>query len=116
MDINEYKKKALRTDYANYSDFHTGDVSARLDYSTIGLVTESSKILDLIKKSKKSLHPLDKQKIIEELGDLLWYLNLTLDELGISFEDIMEASLDKINKKYPEDDLNVSKLIRGNIG
>ncbi len=115
MDINQYKKKALRTDYADYSDFHTGDVSARLDYGAIGLVTESSKILDLIKKSKKSLHPLEKQKVIEELGDLLWYLNLTLDELGLSFEDVMEANLDKISKKYPENDSNVSKLIRGNI-
>jgi NTP pyrophosphatase (non-canonical NTP hydrolase) len=116
MDINEYKKKALRTDYADYSDFHTGDVTPRLDYSVIGLVTESSKILDLVKKSKKSLHPLEKQRVIEELGDLLWYLNLTLDELGLSFEDIMQANLDKISKKYPENDLCVTKLIRGNIG
>jgi NTP pyrophosphatase (non-canonical NTP hydrolase) len=104
MDIKEYKDKALRTDYADYSDFHTGDVSARLDYASMGLVTESAKVLDIIKKSKKSLAPLDKDKLKEELGDLLWYLNLTLDELNISFDELMESSLAKIDRKHPEGD------------
>ncbi len=104
MDINEYKNKALRTDYADYSDFHIGDVSARLDYASMGLVTESAKILDIIKKSKKSLNSLDKAKIQEELGDLLWYMNLTLDELNISFDELMQSSIDKIDRKHPEGD------------
>jgi NTP pyrophosphatase (non-canonical NTP hydrolase) len=109
MELNQYKKEALRTDFADYSDFHTGDVSARLDYATTGLVTESAKVLDLIKKSKKNIQPLDSNKITEELGDLLWYLNLTLDELDLSYDDIMKNNLLKITKKHPIDD----PLIRG---
>lgn len=109
MDIGEYSKKALRTDYADYSDFHSGDATARLDYAAIGLVTESAKVLDLVKKSKKGLKPLNKEKVTEELGDLLWYLNLALDELKLSFDDVMKANLGKIEKKYPED----NALIRG---
>lgn len=62
MNLNDYKKQALRTDYADYSDFHTGDVSPRLDYATTGLVTELAKILDLIKKSKKALSPFGPRK------------------------------------------------------
>jgi NTP pyrophosphatase (non-canonical NTP hydrolase) len=104
MNLKDYKNQALRTDYADYTDFHTGDVSPRLDYATMGLVTESAKVLDLIKKSKKSLSPLDKDKVKEELGDLLWYVNLTLDELGMSFDEIMENSIAKINRKHPEGD------------
>lgn len=109
MTLKHYKTQALRTDYADYEDFHTGDASARLDYATVGLVTESAKVLDLVKKSKKALSPLDKQRVKEELGDLLWYMNLTLDELGMAFEEVMEASIEKINRKHPEGDL----LIRG---
>lgn len=112
MDFQIYAQKALRTDYKTYEDFHTGDGSARLDYASMGLVTESAKILDIIKKTKKNLGPLDKEKIQEELGDLLWYLNLTLDELGMTFQDIMIANLEKIERKYPRDDLEKSKLIR----
>jgi NTP pyrophosphatase (non-canonical NTP hydrolase) len=104
MNLKDYKKQALRTDYADYSDFHTGDASPRLDYASTGLVTESAKVLDLIKKSKKAISPLDKEKVKEELGDLLWYFNLTLDELNISFDEIMENSIAKINRKHPEGD------------
>ena len=109
MTLKDYKTQALRTDYTDYTDFHTGDVSPRLDYATMGLVTESAKVLDLVKKSKKALSLLDRDKITEELGDLLWYFNLTLDELGMSFEQVMEASMDKINRKHPEGDT----VIRG---
>lgn len=104
MDLKTYTQKALRTDYKDYSDFHSGDASPRLDYATMGLVTESVKVLDLVKKSKKGLSPLYTDKVKEELGDLLWYMNLTLDELGISFEDLMQINLDKIDRKHPEGD------------
>tara|TARA_B100000745_G_scaffold127487_2_gene83042 strand:- start:3196 stop:3540 length:345 start_codon:yes stop_codon:yes gene_type:complete len=113
MNLKEYSKKALRTDFADYDDYHTGDVSARLDYGVVGLVTESAKVLDLIKKSKKNLSKLDQEKIEEELGDLLWYLNITLDELGLSFKDIMNTNLSKIEKKYPRKDASIKDLIRG---
>lgn len=113
MDIHDYSKKALRTDYADYSDFHTGDSSARLDYGVVGLVTESAKALDLIKKSKKNLAPLSKEKLVEEIGDLLWYLNITIDELGLTFDDLMQNNLQKIERKYLLDDIEINNLIRG---
>ena len=109
LDISEYTTKALRTDFKDYANFHTSDVSPRLDYATMGLVTESAKILDIIKKTKKNLKPLDKEKVLEELGDLLWYSNLTLDELNITFEAVMENNLKRINKKHFEGD----SLVRG---
>ncbi len=113
MNIEDYKKEALRTDYTDYSDFHTGDSSPRLDYATIGLVTSSAKILNIVKKTKKKLNPLDKNAALEELGDLLWYFNLTLDELGFTFDEVIKNNLDKIKKKYPTGDADVSKMIRG---
>jgi len=36
-------------------------------------------------------------------------VNLTLDELGISFDELMEASITKIDHKHPEGD----PMIRG---
>jgi NTP pyrophosphatase (non-canonical NTP hydrolase) len=113
MQFDEYKEKALRTDFADYSDYHTGDVTPRFEYSAIGLMTESGKVLDLIKKSKKDLVPLDNARVVEELGDLLWYLNLALDELGVSYEELMQSNIEKIGKKYPVDDVEANKLIRG---
>ena len=109
MNLTTYRQKALRTDFADYSDFHSGDASPRLDYAVTGLVTEAAKALDIVKKSKKGERPLDLEGIKTELGDLLWYMNLTLDELGSSFEEIMDVNLKKIERKHPEGD----PLIRG---
>jgi len=113
MQFDEYKEKALRTDWADYSDYHTGDVTPRFEYSAIGLMTESAKVLDLIKKSKKDMVPLDKNRVVEELGDLLWYLNLALDELDVSYEELMQSNIDKIGRKYPVGDKQAEQLIRG---
>lgn len=112
MTLQEFHEKALRTDYKDYTDFHTGDVSPRLDYGTMGLVTESGKVMDIIKKTKKGLGPLKREAITEELSDVLWYLNLTIDELGISWDELMQACLQKIDTKYPKDDPEKTKLIR----
>jgi len=76
-------------------------------------MTESGKVLDLIKKSKKDLVPLDKNRVVEELGDLLWYLNLALDELDVSYEELMKSNIDKIGRKYPVGDKQAEQLIRG---
>jgi NTP pyrophosphatase (non-canonical NTP hydrolase) len=113
MDFETYRQAALRTDYSTYDDYHTGAVSPRLDYATIGLVTEAAKILDIIKKSKKSLKSLDREGLKEELGDLLWYFNLTLDEASLSLTEIMTANLEKIEKKYPTHLGTKEGLIRG---
>jgi NTP pyrophosphatase (non-canonical NTP hydrolase) len=113
MDLKEYKEKALRTDWATYEDYTAGDATARFEYSVIGLVTESAKLLDMVKKSKKNVFPIKSERVEEELGDLLWYLNLALDEVGMSFEDLMESNIKKIGKKYPVADAEAAKLIRG---
>lgn len=47
------------------------------------------------------------------MGDILWYMNITSDELSVSFEDLVNSSLSKINRKYPKEDVELNKLIRG---
>ena len=51
--------------------------------------------------------------MVEELGDLLWYLNLALDELDVSYEELMQSNIDKIGRKYPVGDAQAEQLIRG---
>lgn len=113
MDINDYKNAALRTDFKTYEDFHTGDISPRLEYGIIGLVTESAKLLDIVKKTKKSLTPQNRENVIEELGDLLWYLNLSIDELGLTYAELAQSNLEKTTKKYPPEQGDNNGLIRG---
>ena len=69
----QYIEDCLRTE-SPYTFTTTNPlVSPRLLHGVIGLVTETSELLDAIKKSLFYGKPLDKTNLIEELGDLLWY-------------------------------------------
>jgi len=38
---------------------------------------------------------------MEELGDLFYYAGLIAHELGVSFEEIQEYNVNKLEKRYP---------------
>jgi NTP pyrophosphatase (non-canonical NTP hydrolase) len=43
---------------------------------------------------------LDTQNLTEELGDLFWYIAIMANRLGVSFEDIQERNIKKLNKRF----------------
>lgn len=47
-------------------------------------------------------HPLNKEKIAEELGDVAWYLALGCELLGYDLETILQMNVDKLHKRYPD--------------
>jgi NTP pyrophosphatase (non-canonical NTP hydrolase) len=57
--------------------------------------------MDAIKKHILYDKPLDITNVKEELGDLLWYMSLMLDEVGSSFEEVMKMNHDKLEKRFP---------------
>ena len=47
-------------------------------------------------------HDLDKEHLAKELGDIAWYLAEAATALDMSLEDIFEANLAKLKKRYPD--------------
>jgi NTP pyrophosphatase (non-canonical NTP hydrolase) len=82
--------------------FDTTEANARLLHGAIGLVTESGELIDALKKSAFYGRKLDKQNLREELGDVMWYLAILLDELDYSFEQCQQDNINKLRKRYPE--------------
>lgn len=37
-----------------------------------------------------------------EVGDVLWYMALMLHAAGLSFEEVMQANVEKLKSRYPE--------------
>lgn len=93
MTIEEYKIAALRTAKRECRD---------LANAGLGLTGEAGEVADLIKKYLYQGHDLPCEKVVEELGDLMWYIALTADLIGRSMEDIMQANIDKLWYRYPE--------------
>lgn len=97
MNTNAYIKNALRTES---TDFNT--INMRLLHGAMGLVTEAGEFLDTLKKNIYYKRPIDRINLAEEIGDIFWYLALLCDELGVSFEDVMDTNIKKLKTRYPE--------------
>jgi NTP pyrophosphatase (non-canonical NTP hydrolase) len=66
------------------------------------MCTETGEIQDILKKSLIRGVPVDDQHLKEELGDVLWYMAVLLDEIDSSFEEVMQQNIDKLKKRYPD--------------
>ena len=96
MTINEYQSLAMTT---LNPDLDRKDV---LINGVMGLCGESGEAIDIVKKWLAQGHELDKDKLARELGDIAWYLAETAWALEIPLEQILQANIDKLKKRYPE--------------
>jgi len=94
MNADYYQKLASRTANKNNN-------SMALAISTMSLGEEAGEVAGLIKKHLGHGHDLDLDKLKKELGDVLWYLTDICARVGFSLADVMEANIDKLEKRYP---------------
>ena len=69
--------------------------------SVMGLCGESGEAIDIVKKWMAQGHELDREHLIRELGDIAWYLAEAATALDVSLEDVLQANIDKLKKRYP---------------
>ena len=96
MTINEYQKLAMTTLNPELSK---KDV---LINSVMGLCGESGEAIDIVKKWLAQGHELDRDHLAKELGDIAWYLAEAATALDIPLEQVFQANIDKLKKRYPD--------------
>ena len=47
-------------------------------------------------------HELDREHLKKELGDIAWYLAEAATALDLPLEEILQANLAKLKKRYPQ--------------
>jgi NTP pyrophosphatase (non-canonical NTP hydrolase) len=87
MDLNDYQRHARRT--AIYPP------RAAIMYPALGLAGEAGEVSNIIKKVIRDRTDVPIDKLRAELGDVLWYVAVLADDLGLKLEDI---ALDNIAK------------------
>ena len=95
MNPKEYKQKALRT--MNKLLRPQDD----LMHMAAGISGEAGEVLDAVKKHFAYGKPLNKPHVIEELGDLMFYINGMLHLLDTEWEDVMRINIAKLEARYP---------------
>ena len=98
MDFNEYQKLAMRT----ASDASKQNKQNLLLNGVMGLCGESGECIDVLKKHMFQGHELDRQKLIDEASDCLWYLAEIASGLEISLDEIARHNIEKLKKRYPD--------------
>jgi len=77
----------------------------RLLTSGVGINAEGGEFLEIIKKmvfQGKPWNEDNREHLIIELGDIMWYVAQATQALGISMEDVLDTNIRKLSKRYPE--------------
>lgn len=76
--MRDYIEQAVKTESLQWQE-----PNHRLLHAAMGLSTEGAELIAYT----------DKQNLVEELGDVLWYVALACDELEITMDEAEEASI-----------------------
>ena len=77
----------------------------RLLTAGVGINAEGGEFLEIIKKmvfQGKPWNEDNREHLIIELGDLMWYVAQACMALDISFDDVIARNVQKLEKRYPE--------------
>lgn len=100
LTANDYQRAAMRT--ASGMDHEGYNGRGLLLDAVMGLNGEAGEVIDHVKKVCFQGHELDGEHLIEELGDVAWYLAVCAEALGVTLEDVMKRNIDKLKARYPE--------------
>ena len=96
LTANAYQKQAMTTLNPKL------DKQDMLLNGVMGLCGEAGEAIDIVKKHLHQGHPLDRDALAKELGDIAWYLAETAWALDLPLEEIFRGNLEKLKKRYPE--------------
>lgn len=75
---------------------------AHLIHMLMGITGEAGELMDAVKKHVIYNKPLDLANVIEELGDIEWYMQGLRVALDLDREDVLLYNIEKLKKRYPE--------------
>lgn len=96
MGLNEYQELAQRTSRKDLSK------PSHLFNAMLGLAGESGECCDLLKKKYYQDGREIYDDLIDELGDVLWYVSEAATALDLTLESIAQHNIDKLRKRYPD--------------
>jgi NTP pyrophosphatase (non-canonical NTP hydrolase) len=101
MTFDDYQQKALVTAVNSYDPLMAKTIWAMGVAGEAGEVVEKWKKIVAYKDGQISQE--DKDELAKELGDVVWYIAVMADSLGLSFDDVMERNIRKLADRQKRD-------------
>jgi NTP pyrophosphatase (non-canonical NTP hydrolase) len=106
------KKKPQGISLKRYQKFVVSLASAdstrtaerRLGTSGLGLAGEAGEFADVIKKILYHGMDLNEEvhdRLVKELGDVMWYVTFAADTLQVDLQEIIDRNVEKLSARYP---------------
>ena len=121
VDFNRYEEfvaavtSEASTNFVDFAD-RIGELDReganieRLLTSGVGINAEGGEFLEIIKKmvfQGKPWNEDNREHLIIELGDIMWYVAQATQALGITFDQVIEMNVNKLKKRYPGGEFDV---------
>lgn len=95
MEIKEYQEYVRQGASDKYKD---------LKFAGLALVGEVGEVCDVIKKASiytdEQKYTDCREKLIEEIGDFIWQTFALLNSLNLTFEEVIEYNVSKLNNRH----------------
>ena len=100
MDFDRYQKEAMRTD--RVPAHGSSDDILSLVIPMLGLAGETGQLLSEYKKHLRDgeAHRLFRERVSEELGDLLWYIASVASKFDLELDEVAIANLAKVKARW----------------
>lgn len=97
MELNAYQEAAKTTAVYTSHD-------QQLICTVLGLNGEAGEVAEKIKKVIRDKNSIigddDRREIQKELGDVLWYVAVLADTLGLDLEAVAQMNLEKLKSRF----------------
>lgn len=95
MEIKEYQELSTRT-------MREGSFLMKSLNCALGMSGEVGEVIDMIKKSTFQGHELNKPDLVEELGDVMFYVCNLATIYHIDMSKVLQCNVDKLRIRFPE--------------
>lgn len=94
--FREYAEKRLAAQQGEPDEWNK-----RLTLGALGLAGEAGEVCEIVKKHFFHGKELNRDALLRELGDVLWYVMFSADALGSSLEHVAKLNDAKLAARYP---------------
>ena len=96
MNLDDYQQAAARTMNPALAR------ERRLMDAAAGLAEEAGEVMGQVRKAIYVGHPLERERMVKELGDALWCIAALATTLEVSLEEVAATNLEKLRRRFPD--------------